>query len=468
MASPSSGPTRKGTGTAKPPKERLWPKVRVQYARLSYRDSEKQDWKILERSYWPARANLDLPEAFNVEQVNFTSQGIEMRQGDKEYSPQVTERNRKFVTEASCSWILQFQKMSNIILSEYTMDNRTYGVIRFICAEPPVNRSEIDTPEDMEEAQDDEVAADVDVDQMETSETNTLPDPSSFPLAALCKDANSVVGKEFRLGFMRKTARPKESYAFIWPAVVQYLGGLGFVYNAKQEGEYRKPLDAWAVANRESLQPFRLEEYRSEDSGRLEWHLRPKETQSVFDLLIGAKEASISPRQAPVPAPWPVASLPAVPSLSPRPPTSSFALPQAASPFASLPTVPSLSPRPPVSPTAPLPTPSSAAPPTIPSDTPMAGSTPLPEPSTEKRGREEEGDRVANLENVEETLYNAWQDRIAVINDMRRVIDETRRVADVTKDAELDARAAEQEAHRRHYEALKELRELMKEERRKR
>ena len=74
MAPPSTGPKHKGVQTPVQQKGQ-WVKIRQRFGRLSYRDSEEQNWKILGVSYESMRADPDRPEEFNVEQVTFTPRG---------------------------------------------------------------------------------------------------------------------------------------------------------------------------------------------------------------------------------------------------------------------------------------------------------------------------------------------------------------------------------------------------------
>ena len=120
---------------------------------------------------------------------------------------------------------------------------------------------------------------------MDTSEDPEAPqDPSEFPLGELFKDATSVVGKEFRLGFLRKTSRQDDTYAFTWPGVLDFLSGMPMTYDEREVKEYQLPLDEWAVKNKDNLRSLRLKEFRSTDQGRgqFEWHLHHKGAQLVF------------------------------------------------------------------------------------------------------------------------------------------------------------------------------------------
>ena len=193
------------------------------------------------------------------------------------------------------SWIVEFRQLFDIIISEYEKGNKRYCVIRFKCGGPPLNRPEIDTPRVEEKEHDENEENDANSENVDDGSLSTVPHPSQFPLAQLCQNADSLVGKEIRLGFMRKTSNPKDSYAFAWPGIVNLLGGLPFPYKKGQVPEYQLPLDDWAMKNKERLEPFRLIEYPSKELGRIVWHLLPKRTQSVFDLLIGTKELTRHP-----------------------------------------------------------------------------------------------------------------------------------------------------------------------------
>lgn len=105
--------------------------------------------------------------------------------------------------------------------------------------------------------------------------------PEEFPLAQLFKDGIEVKGLEIRLTFKRAGASPRNSYRFIWPAVIHFLSGRKESWNVtskKEETEniFRSiKLDQWLMQhNRERPSAFVRETTNPE--GGVFWTLRPK------------------------------------------------------------------------------------------------------------------------------------------------------------------------------------------------
>ena len=96
----------------------------------------------------------------------------------------------------------------------------------------------------------------------------------------------SAIGKQFRLAFLRKTAKQK-SYAFTWPAVLSCLAGKPFVYDKKYEQDYQSSLDNWAMRNKKTLTSFTLRDVqpRKPNEPWSEWHLERPQALSVLSDL---------------------------------------------------------------------------------------------------------------------------------------------------------------------------------------
>lgn len=105
-------------------------------------------------------------------------------------------------------------------------------------------------------------------------------------MAALIQDLVSIIGKQFRLAFLRKTAKQK-TYSFAWPAVLNCLAGKPFVYDKKYEQDYQLSLDHWAMKNKKILASFTLRDVQSRkpNEPRFQWHLESPTAQSVLSNL---------------------------------------------------------------------------------------------------------------------------------------------------------------------------------------
>ena len=101
-------------------------------------------------------------------------------------------------------------------------------------------------------------------------------------MAALIQDPVSAIGKQFRLAFLRKTANQK-SYAFTWPAVLNCLAGIPFVYDRKYVQDYNSSLDDWAMRNKEMLASFTLRDVQPmiANKSKYEWHLERPAARSA-------------------------------------------------------------------------------------------------------------------------------------------------------------------------------------------
>jgi hypothetical protein len=97
---------------------------------------------------------------------------------------------------------------------------------------------------------------------------------------------STIIAKQFRLAFQRKTFKSK-SFAFTWPAVLNCLAGIPFVYKKKDDWEYNLSLDEWAMRNKKSLASFTLRDVqpRKPNEPWSEWHLERPQALSVLSDL---------------------------------------------------------------------------------------------------------------------------------------------------------------------------------------
>lgn len=123
-------------------------------------------------------------------------------------------------------------------------------------------------------------------------------DPSEFALATFLEDPASVVGKEFRLAFLRRApdaGRGSKRCAWVWPATINLLAGMHFTYYQREKKQHAESLDVWANKHKARLYSIRLEGRRLQGDGPTswEWLLLPKEFKLVFhpscDITIAYK-----------------------------------------------------------------------------------------------------------------------------------------------------------------------------------
>ena len=84
-------------------------------------------------------------------------------------------------------------------------------------------------------------------------------DPRTFPLAKLFCHPGWFVGKEFRLGFLKRSTNPKHRYTWAWPAAIDFLSGVEQYHNHPSKHEsWKEPLDKWALKHMDNLKAVRL------------------------------------------------------------------------------------------------------------------------------------------------------------------------------------------------------------------
>ncbi len=124
-----------------------WHGIRVQFARLQYRDNEDQDWLTIDDSYEPYAKTSKVSEPYNVEQVYFLETGgIQLRQCDTQWDPQINKGGHKEIEVPISSLIVTFKGISNIIVSEKE-DKYKWCIFLFTCVEAPKSEHEILRPE---------------------------------------------------------------------------------------------------------------------------------------------------------------------------------------------------------------------------------------------------------------------------------------------------------------------------------
>ena len=238
-----------------------WEKLRVRYAKLSYRqrgDREDESWEDLEDSYvLLSRAGGQkekLPERWNVEQIELSGDGLMIHQYGAEYQrsseAKAGGKGTRILAENEFSWCVNFQndKMSDIRINEgmRPRNSEPFVEIRFAYNGKPdssdstelmepdegdLEREEEAEAEEGEEVEGEEQAGDEDE---EEEEEEPDPVPQDFPLAKVFAEGGKAENLEFRLAFKRSGQGKLNPYRWYWDAAVYFLAG-GQKWNATKK-----------------------------------------------------------------------------------------------------------------------------------------------------------------------------------------------------------------------------------------
>ena len=77
--------------------------------------------------------------------------GIELRQSNEQYFTQLNYKNELCITRPDSSFVVVFEQISNVVISEYRFPNnqKLYCVVRFTCTKAPTVRSETRQPTEL-------------------------------------------------------------------------------------------------------------------------------------------------------------------------------------------------------------------------------------------------------------------------------------------------------------------------------